>query len=120
MGANWFYDELKSLNKTGKFEEQRETVCPICKTQKSDFLDTLFVGCSNCYKVFCEDVERLVQNYHGSCEHVGKVPERVSSALATRQEIERLERMKQQAVLNEDYLLADTLLQKIKSLKGEG
>jgi len=119
MGSNWFYSELKTLEKTGKFDDELETVCPYCKTEKSDFLDTLFLGCPHCYEVFRGDVARAIENYQGAGEHLGKVPEKVLNKESIRLEIEKLEKMKMQAVLKEDYMLADVYLQKIKSLKGE-
>ena len=117
--ANWFYEDLKKMN-SGKVERLEETFCPVCKTQKSDFVETLFVGCPNCYLVFSTDVARAIENYHGSNEHVGKVPESVVKKQVTRHEIERLTKLKEDAVKREDYLLADSYMQKIKSLKGEG
>jgi len=119
MGSNWFYNEQNTLEISSKYDDEQETVCPYCKTEKADFLDTMFLGCPHCYEVFSEDVARAIENYQGASEHVGKVPEKVLNKESIRLEIEKLEKLKAQAVIKEDYMLAEVYLQKIKSLKGE-
>lgn len=47
--------------------------CNICKTKLSEFLKTGNVGCSNCYKVFSEELAPIIENTQGAnVVHTGK------------------------------------------------
>lgn len=47
--------------------------CNICKTKLSEFLKTGNVGCSNCYKVFSEELKPIIESTQGAqAVHNGK------------------------------------------------
>ena len=47
--------------------------CPVCKTKLSEFLKTGNVGCSNCYKVFSEELKPIIESTQGAnVSHTGK------------------------------------------------
>lgn len=93
--------------------------CPKCKTRLSDFTDTSFVGCANCYKVFREAVRQSAFRYHGRVEHLGKIPALQIDRASKMKEIERLEKQKAQCVATEDYEQANVLKKKIDLLRSE-
>ncbi len=48
--------------------------CNVCKTKLSEFLKTGNVGCSNCYKVFSEELKPIIESTQGAnAVHQGKV-----------------------------------------------
>lgn len=51
-----------------------ETVCPSCGFSQTDFKKTGRFGCADCYHVFDEGLESLLEAMHKHTQHVGKVP----------------------------------------------
>lgn len=51
---------------------QPELECPVCHTRLSDVVETRYVGCSECYKVFRGQVLNNIQEMHGTRKHLGK------------------------------------------------
>jgi protein-arginine kinase activator protein McsA len=48
--------------------------CPGCKTTLEDMTKADRLGCPQCYDTFARYVQPLLEDYHGSTEHKGKVP----------------------------------------------
>ena len=93
--------------------------CPRCKSRLSDFKDTSFVGCANCYKVFREAVRQMAYRYHGRVEHLGKIPVVQIDRASKLKEIERLEKLKKQYADAEKYEEANAMKRKIEQLRSE-
>ena len=51
-----------------------ELVCGSCGFSQSDFKKTGRVGCADCYHVFDEGLDGLLEAMHKHTQHVGKVP----------------------------------------------
>jgi len=103
------------------YNRQRKqiVVCKKCKTSLEDFLDTGFVGCSECYEVFKPYAREFAFDVHGRAKHVGKVPQKEATKASKKRELERLIKEKEIAVKNEDYLLADEYKVRIARLREE-
>lgn len=54
--------------------ETEELTCPSCGFSQTDFKKTGRFGCAECYHVFDEGLESLLEAMHKHTEHVGKVP----------------------------------------------
>lgn len=108
------YDELLD-----EPQEIKDITCPKCSQRLSDLNETLFVGCPECYHIFAPYIRDLALRYHGRCEHVGKVIDVDKNKVKINKEIEELTRLEKQAVLDRDYLRADEIKRKIKSLRGQ-
>lgn len=109
VGGQYGYDDY----------EPRDRVCPRCGTKLSEFVDSGFVGCSQCYRVFKEDALELAANVHGRTAHIGKTPPIEATKAAKKREIERLEAEKERASRAEDYLRANELKLQIDRLRRE-
>ena len=112
--------ELNSLKNS--IEEEKlffgeELTCPQCKTRLSDLLETGYVGCSNCYKVFAKDLYNVIYNYHKADVHVGKKPDKIVSRARIQKEIEELIRQQAEASKREDYILAQSIKEKVEALR---
>ena len=59
---------------------QPELECPVCHTRLSDVVETRYVGCSECYKVFRGQVLNNIQEMHGTRKHLGSVLARIKTA----------------------------------------
>ncbi|MEG1581961.1 MAG: UvrB/UvrC motif-containing protein [Clostridia bacterium] len=98
-------------------EIEKDIECPICKTRRNDVIETGYVGCSNCYKVFSEDIEMLAMNIFGKKQHVGRIPASETSKKMCNEKIDRLERQLRQAVDIQDFETAIVLKAKINKVK---
>ncbi|MDF1751952.1 MAG: UvrB/UvrC motif-containing protein [Verrucomicrobiales bacterium] len=60
---------------SGKKDKKKgELTCQECGFTQSDFKKTGRFGCANCYEVFNEGLESLLEAMHKNTEHTGKVP----------------------------------------------
>lgn len=112
-----FKNEFDELFSNGYAFE--DVTCPKCKSRLSDVQETMMVGCSYCYKLFKDTIDRMAYRYHGKLGHVGKVPSRAVTRAEKMRELEALENQKKQAAAKEDYELANTLKKKIEQLRSE-
>lgn len=56
----------------------RDLTCEQCGFSQSDFKKTGRFGCANCYNVFSDGLESLLEAMHKNTEHIGKVPSLLS------------------------------------------
>lgn len=96
-----------------------EKVCSKCNTSLTEFLRSGIVGCATCYKVFENEIKNKLLQKQGSINHVGKVSLKHTSKIKTKELIEQLEKEKEKAAEEENYILAEDLKNKIEKLKGE-
>ena len=54
--------------------ETDDLVCPSCGFSQTDFKKTGRFGCADCYHVFDDGLEGLLEAMHKHTQHVGKVP----------------------------------------------
>lgn len=115
-------DDLNKLKQSLNNENllfDEDLVCKCCKTRLSDFLETGYVGCSQCYKLFEKDIMPMIYNFHKAVKHTGKRPERIASKALKQQEIEKLLKLQAEASAREDFLLAQSYKEKIEKLRSE-
>jgi len=119
-----FENAVNNLDKMKTTLEQEkiffeELSCPYCKTRISDLLETGYVGCSECYNVFGEELMNMIYNFQKATKHVGKRPEKMVSKARKQKEIEELLAKQAEASQNEDYLLAQSIKEQIEKLRSE-
>jgi protein arginine kinase activator len=61
-------------NTTETAVDTDELTCPSCGFSQTDFKKTGRFGCADCYHVFDEGLEGLLEAMHKHTQHVGKVP----------------------------------------------
>lgn len=115
-------------NELGKLKESindeklffaEDLTCKCCKTRLSDLLETGYVGCADCYKLFSADINQMLYNFHKSVKHTGKKPERVVSKALKQKEIDNLLKLQAEASAKEDYILAQSIKEKVQMLRSE-
>lgn len=99
-------------------ERPREIRCDFCGMSFDDFRKTGKVGCANCYRTFRENLSPILRRLHGSIEHKGKVPGKLSECLKTDNEIEKLKEELTAAISREEYEKAAELRDRIRKLEG--
>jgi len=98
---------------------EKELYCNHCGTSLSEFLNTGFVGCSECYKTFYNYLRDFALDVHGRCMHTGKMPSKEATKAAKKREINKLLEQEEQAVSKRDYILADQLKKRREQLLEE-
>ena len=100
-----------------------EVTCPICGMSSSEFTKIGKAGCSNCYKVFGETLEKCVKQMQGATTHKGKRPKtliaELEKTLDSISKVERLEILLQEAIEKEEFEEAARLRDEIRALKKE-
>lgn len=91
--------------------------CKCCKTRLSDYLETGYVGCSKCYQVFDKDIIAMIYDFHKAVRHTGKRPQIIEAHAKRQKEIEELLKLQAEASANEDYILAQSIKEKVEALR---
>ena len=61
----------------------------------------------------------MLYDFHKAIRHAGKRPERVAQKAIKQQEIEKLVKMQAEASAAEDYILAQSIKEKVEALRRE-
>jgi protein arginine kinase activator len=116
-----------ALGHSGKKKEKDEAgrvpfpkpvlqVCTVCGTTLSDLTESGMVGCSVCYQVFADHLQKLIQGEAELSAHLGKVPQRGSEGDVVRREVMRLQRMLRELVDCERFEEAASVRDKLAEL----
>ncbi|MGL4741425.1 MAG: UvrB/UvrC motif-containing protein [Sarcina sp.] len=101
-----------SMNLEDELEIEKKN-CEICKTTYSEFKENNKLGCSNCYKVFDIEVERLIQESYGDKKH--KTEKEIYEAKI--EELCSLSKLLEKYVEFEEYEKAAKIRDKMKLIK---
>jgi protein arginine kinase activator len=93
--------------------------CPQCGFDYSDFKRIGRFGCPECYRAFEAQLVTLLRQIHGSTQHVGQKPERLSSKAMLRKELSELAGRLSKAVEKEEYEEAARLRDRIRELEAK-
>ncbi|PKQ28466.1 MAG: hypothetical protein CVT63_02680 [Candidatus Anoxymicrobium japonicum] len=93
--------------------------CETCGTSFNDFQKMGFLGCSHCYEAFRELLDKVLLEFQGATEHVGKIPGKASKSARLRKRLLELEHHLERQVTQEEYEAAAAARDKIKKIKGE-
>ena len=96
-----------------------EKVCSRCNVTLSEFLRSGVVGCAYCYEVFKNEVRTLLLQKQGGFNHIGKISSKHFSKIKIKEKIEQLEKEKEAAAKEENFIVAEALKNQIDKLKGE-
>jgi protein arginine kinase activator len=94
----------------------KRLVCQVCGNSLADFKKTGRLGCSHCYEVFANQMDPMLRSMHKGIKHTGKAPKHFKDDRATRDQLEKLEKKLQKAIIEERYEDAAVLRDSIKQL----
>lgn len=100
-------------------ESQHQKRCPHCGNTYDEFNRLGRFGCAQCYSVFQDQIEPLVQRIQGSKEYNGKVPSKGSNAFKKQYEIKQLRKDLEVAIQGEQFEEAARLRDRIKELEAD-
>jgi len=129
-------DMLEGMGKQTSLDSEpakNELVCGSCGFSQTDFKKTGRFGCAECYHVFDEGLDGLLEAMHKHTRHVGKVPSHlpepvlVAKAKAThsggefspRERLSELKQALSKSVEDEDYEEAARLRDAISRLESQ-
>lgn len=108
-----FDDETQDINYV------KDRFCDRCGTALSDIKRDGIVGCVNCYKVFENEIKSIILRNQGTIKHNGQIPSKHFSKVMLKAKITELEKEKDIAISEENYIVAESLKNQIEKLKGE-
>ena len=115
----------------------RENVCRKCGTTAGEFLRTGILGCDNCYTDLAPEILAMIKSSQGNAAHTGKSPTQTAQKKAgvtvrkekasenrlesvpEENEILKLKKQLEGAILTEDFEQACVLRDKINALEAE-
>lgn len=115
--AGMLAKQLKIEESTQKLSEADQKTCPACGITFAEFRQGGRLGCGYDYIHFQQELEPLLMNIHGSTEHHGKRPTRVTGSPDRQHQLVQLRREMKAAIDKEDYEKAGTLRDKIRELE---
>jgi protein arginine kinase activator len=98
-------------------ENLNERFCDNCNTSLTDILSSGVAGCHNCYIVFKDEIRNILIQKQGCFNHIGKVATKKYSKQKIEEKIKELEKQKQEAVVAEDFIVAESLKNQIEKLR---
>jgi protein arginine kinase activator len=118
VDLNQILESFIAGSKAGSAELGR-LMCEECGISYVEFRNQGLLGCANDYKVFGEQIARLLERTHaGATHHTGKVPKSLGTQVTKPQnDIRRLRRQLDDAVAAEDYERAAELRDRIRELE---
>ncbi len=93
------------------------SVCATCGLEYPEFMNTGYLGCSECYSQFLPMLRPLIARIHGHARHTGKVPVRAGKAVRFRKELESLREELRTMIEAEEYEKAALVRDKIRDLE---
>jgi len=109
-------DFLGGLTNESSVAGKNETVCGTCSMSYEEFKKKGRLGCSECYRIFNDDLKSVVDQIHHSLQHKGKIPEQSHDPSSKRKRVAELRNELKQAVEEENYEKAAYLRDQIKKL----
>ena len=91
--------------------------CKVCGLTQADFKKTGRLGCSFCYETFGDGLNSLLKGMHKGVQHVGKVPPSAARMIERDKQLKDLRQSLDKAIDQENYELAASLRDKIRSLE---
>jgi len=98
-------------------EDDLKLKCPKCGMTYADFKKVGRLGCGNCYIAFKKYLAPLLKRIHGSAQHLGKSPSKVTRVVKKKIDEQDLRLRLQQAIENEAFEEAAKLRDQIKMLE---
>lgn len=116
-------DLLAGMVESGKppmLEKETATLkCPNCKLSYVDFKKIGRLGCGECYTTFKKYIGPLLRRIHGSGQHIGKSPLKVTKVLKNKIDLHDLRLKLQNAIELEAFEEAARIRDQIKELESK-
>jgi protein-arginine kinase activator protein McsA len=109
-------------------KKESDLACKGCGTTLEEMAHKDRFGCAECYETFAKYVKPLLEGYHGSLKHKGKVPKNFENSQieklfpadeVIKYKIASLNDEKRDAIKNENFERAGEILKEVEELKNQ-
>ena len=97
-----------------KTKKEIKIKCPRCGLTYEDFKKIGRLGCGECYSAFKEALLPLLKRIHGSTQHYGKSPKKMTKLVKAKSELQTLKERLQKAIQAEEFEEAANLRDMIR------
>ena len=108
---------LADLDVKIKPKTETEVKCRNCGLTYSDFKKSGRLGCGECYSSFGKFLTPLLKRIHGSTQHTGKIPIKISKPAKSFSRLRELRGRLQQAIDTERFEEAAKIRDKIRDIE---
>jgi len=108
---------MTEVAKPGSETDVVTTKCPNCGLSYADFKKIGRLGCSECYTTFKKFLGPLLKRIHGSNQHFGKSPAKVTKVLKKKIDLQELRIKLQKAIEMEEFEQAASIRDQIKEME---
>jgi len=98
-------------------ETEAAQECSSCGVTFGDIVSHGRLGCAECYTVFADKLEALIEKVHGASQHVGKIPSVKGEGYRARSELLRYRSQLRKAIESENYEEAARLRDLIREIE---
>ncbi len=98
-------------------ETEAAQECSSCGITFGDIVSHGRLGCAECYTVFADKIEPLIEKVHGATQHVGKIPKAKGEGFRARSELLRYRSQLRKAIESENYEEAARLRDLIRGIE---
>ncbi len=91
-------------------------VCSECRMSFNEFKEKGWLGCSHCYTAFEKEIDTLLIQVHGTCNHKGKQYRTTPYTVDDSDDLMFLRKELDNAICNEKFELAAAIRDKINSV----
>lgn len=117
--AGMLAKQLKLEQTAEQLAKLDKKTCPVCGITFAEFRQSGRLGCGFDYVFFQSDLEPLLLNIHGSKNHKGKRPTRLTGTPDRQHKLIQLRREMQEAIKQEQYEKAGELRDRIQNFDKE-
>lgn len=108
---------LVEFEKPVKDTESQGVKCASCGLTYADFKKIGRLGCGECYNAFRKYLGALLKRIHGSSQHMGKSPLKVTKVLKKKIDLQELRQKLQRAIEMEAFEEAAKIRDQIRDLE---
>jgi protein arginine kinase activator len=98
-------------------ETEAAQECSSCGVTFGDVVAHGRLGCAECYTVFADKLEPLIEKVHGASQHIGKIPRAKGEGSRARSELLRYRSQLRKAIESENYEEAARLRDLIRGIE---
>jgi len=86
-----------------KLEKENNRMCPVCGISLAEIKKTCSTGCPECYAIFKDDIQKILQSRGINGAYTGSMPQRLASFKSVLNDRIALQNKLNDAVSKEDY-----------------
>lgn len=108
---------MAEFEKPAREAESAVVKCANCGLTYADFKKIGRLGCGECYNSFRKYLSPLLKRIHGSSQHIGKAPFKITKVLKKKADLQDLRTRLQKAIETEEFEEAAKIRDQIKELE---